>query len=340
MRWSQLGHHDIGGPPVEVRVPLECATSVKPPQVRQNPGADRRQPWRHQCVARWSRGRGARQATSMSRLLQARRPEGPNAQPIEQNEHAMLRHLMRPATYVRSMTLVVVLWHVLAIRIGNEVILPRPSQVLSSFHHLIVDGTLQEAAYASVSRLAITLIVSSSVAVLLGILMGLSDTVRDVIDPVVEMLRPISSIVWIPLWLTMYGIGDTLPIFIIFYVSFFPLLLNTVAGVRGVGPTLSRAAESMGAGRVTVVRKVVLPAALPTILTGARLALAGGWMAMIAAELVGTTSGLGFLVMFYGSLLRTADMIAVITTIAVLGYLSDLALRRLKRALTPWAVSQ
>jgi ABC-type nitrate/sulfonate/bicarbonate transport system permease component len=121
------------------------------------------------------------------------------------------------------------------------------------------------------------------------------------------------------------------------YVALFPILLNTLSGVRQTDPTLIRAAQTMGVGRWVVVRQVVLPAALPSVLVGMRLAGGACWSALVAAELVGAPSGLGFAIEWYRQLLMTPKVIAFIAVIALLGYLTDRGLRYLQRRLTPWA---
>ena len=167
--------------------------------------------------------------------------------------------------------------------------------------------------------------------------MGLSRSADRFLDPVVELLRPISGIAWIPLGLFIFGVGDVLPVFIMVYVAFFPLLLNTISGVRNVDQRLVNAARTMGVHGWPLMRQVIVPAALPTIMVGFRLAFAGAWAAVIAAELIGAPSGLGFAIEWYRQLLMTPKVFAFIVVIGVVGYLCDLALRALQRRLTPWA---
>ena len=186
-------------------------------------------------------------------------------------------------------------------------------------------------------RLGIALVVATILAVPLGFLMGLSRTADSFIDPVVELLRPISGIAWIPLGLFIFGVGDVLPVFIMVYVAFFPLLLNTVAGVRNVDQRLVNASRTMGIHGWPLMRRVIVPAALPTIMVGFRLAFAGAWAAVIAAELIGAPSGLGFAIEWYRQLLMSPKVFAFIVLIGIIGYLCDLALRALQRKLTPWA---
>jgi ABC-type nitrate/sulfonate/bicarbonate transport system permease component len=137
------------------------------------------------------------------------------------------------------------------------------------------------------------------------------------------------SILW-------FGIGDTQNEFIIFLAAFFPMLLNTVSGVQGVDTNLIRAAESHGANRWNVFWTVVLRGALPTIFVGARIGLGIGWMALVAAELVAATSGLGFLINNARNVFRTDHVVLGMAVIGILGLAMDFALRRLARLLMPW----
>ena len=172
----------------------------------------------------------------------------------------------------------------------------------------------------------------------LGLLMGLSRKLDDAIDPTIELFRPISGIAWIPLALFIFGIGNALPVFIMTYAAFFPILLGTVAGVRGVDRRLIDAARTMGVSRRTIVTRVVVPAALPSLMVALRLGVASAWTAVIAAELIGAPSGLGYAVEWYRELLMTPQVMAFIAMIGVLGYLGDSMVRALARWLTPWSV--
>ena len=160
---------------------------------------------------------------------------------------------------------------------------------------------------------------------------------KAMIDPVVELVRPIPGIAWIPIGLFFLGIGNSLPIFIIAYVAFFPIVLNTVEGVSATDMVLVRAARTMGVSNSVVIWRVVLPGSVPKILTGIRISAAGAWMALIAAELIGAPSGLGFAIQWYGSLFETPSMLAVIIAVSLLGFCSDIALRVIQRRLTPWS---
>ena len=238
---------------------------------------------------------------------------------------------------LRSFVLFFLGWWGLAAWIDSPIQLPTPLAVFSALQYLAGDGELFDNVSVSFVRLLISLCLAFVLAVPLGFLMGLSERVNAYIDPTVEMLRPISGIAWIPLGLFIFGIGDELPIFIMTYVAFFPMLLNTVAGVRGTDQKLLAAARTMGVAQARIIRRVVLPGALPTIMVGVRIAFASSWAATIAAELIGAPSGLGFAIEWYRQLLMSPKVFAYIIAISAVGYTCDLALRLLQRQLTPWA---
>jgi ABC-type nitrate/sulfonate/bicarbonate transport system permease component len=238
---------------------------------------------------------------------------------------------------LRAFAVFFLLWWALHLWNGNPLQLPSPMKVFEALWGLLRGGEIAEHASVSTLRMLLALSLSIAVAVPLGFLMGRSKRTEQYIDPLVEMLRPISGIAWLPLALFIFGVGDTLPVFIMFYVGFFPILLNTVAGVRQTDPRLLSAARTMGIGRLPLLIHVLVPSALPTVMVGIRLAFAASWAAIVAAELIGAPSGLGFAIEWYRQLLMTPRVFAFILAIGVVGYLCDLGLRALQRRLTPWA---
>lgn len=240
---------------------------------------------------------------------------------------------------LRALAVFGLLWWGVAAWNGNPLQLPDPLRVGAALLELARDGELLEHATISLGRLALSLVIALALALPLGLAMGLSRRVEAWVDPSVELLRPISGIAWIPLALFIFGVGNALPVFIMAYVAFFPLLLNTVAGVRAVDPRLLAAARTMGLAPRAIVRHVVLPAALPSMVVGLRLAFAGAWAAVVAAELIGAPAGLGFAIEWYRQLLMTPKVFAFIVLIGVLGLLCDAALRAAQRRLTPWSLA-
>lgn len=239
--------------------------------------------------------------------------------------------------YLRTMSVFVALWWLIAGMTDNPLLLPDPGAVALAAYNVALEGELLGEAFVSIARLLLALAIAAAIAAPLGLAMGLSRRLEAYVDPVVEILRPISGIAWIPLALFIFGVGQALPVFIMAYTATFPILLGAVAGVKGVDPRLMRAARTMGLGRGAIVRRVLLPAALPSLLVSLRLGVASAWTAVIAAELVGAPNGLGYAISWYRELLVTPKMMAFIAMVGVGGYLCDLALRRVSRALTPWA---
>jgi ABC-type nitrate/sulfonate/bicarbonate transport system permease component len=239
----------------------------------------------------------------------------------------------------RALAVFVLLWWALAAWKDNPIQLPGPDRVGLALLDLARKGELVEHATVSVAQLLLSLGLALLLAVPLGLAMGLSPRLEAWVDPAVELLRPISDIAWIPLALFIFGVGNALPVFIMTYVAFFPLLLNTVAGVRGVDRRLLDAARTMGLPPRAMLRHVVLPSALPSMVVGLRLAFAGAWAAVVAAELIGAPTGLGFAIEWYRQLLMSPKVFAFIALIGVLGLVGDAGLRALQRRLMPWSAA-
>ncbi|TDE14988.1 ABC transporter permease [Jiangella asiatica] len=228
-------------------------------------------------------------------------------------------------------------WQLAAGSIANAALLPPPARVASALGEHIADGQLLNNAVASLGRLAMGFIIAVVVGAPLGVLMALSRAANDFIEPVVEIIRPISGIAWIPLALIVLGVSQALPVFIIAYVAIFPIMLNTAAACRGVSQGLLRAARVLGLSRSAIIRHVVLPAAVVGVMTGARLGAGGAWLALVAAEFIGAPDGLGFSIWYFAGIIQTAEMIAYICVTGFGGYVTDRALRLLQRRLTPWS---
>lgn len=229
-----------------------------------------------------------------------------------------------------------IVWQLVAQAIDSPVLIPSPLAVAVAFYHLMQSGTLFNDSAVSLGRIAIGYGMALVVGIGFGIFMGLIPLVRDLVEPVVELFRPISGIAWIPLALIMFGIGSFLPIYIVFYGSVFPIILNTMSGILLSDPSLKRAALTMGVSRWVIVRQVFLPSALPMIFTGARIAIGLAWMSIVAGELLGSSTGLGYAIGWYQELLQTPNMVAIIVAVGVLGYVSDLLVRLLESTFMPW----
>jgi ABC-type nitrate/sulfonate/bicarbonate transport system permease component len=278
-------------------------------------------------------------AMHLTKVSQAGAPEVRATKAPAAPGHGPVRRAMRQRWFIaiRTFAVFIAFWYAVYLWNDNPLQLPSPLAVASALWDLAASGELFEHASISTSRLLLALCVSIVLAVPLGFWMGLSRTAEAYIDPVVELLRPISGIAWLPLALFIFGIGNTLPVFIMVYVGFFPIVLNTIAGVRQVDPKLISAAQTMGVSRGAMLRHVLVPGALPVVMVGIRLAFAASWAAIVAAELIGSPSGLGFAIEWYRQMLMTPKVFGFIAVIGLVGYLCDVALRALQRKLTPWS---
>lgn len=241
-----------------------------------------------------------------------------------------------------TLTVVLALWWlVTALQLITPLFLPAPQQVL---HQLLViasaqgfmDATLWQHLAASLGRILLALLAAVLIGVPTGIAMGLSPTVRGILDPLIELYRPVPPLAYLPLMVIWFGIGETAKILLIYLAIFAPVALATLQGVRSVQQVRLRAAQSLGASRWQLLYLVILPSALPEILTGLRIGLGVGWSTLVAAELIAATRGLGFMVQSAGEFLATDVVLAGILVIALIAFGLELGLRTLQRRLTPW----
>lgn len=238
-------------------------------------------------------------------------------------------------------TLVVLLavwWAVAAQQWVSPLFLPPPGQVLEKLITIagpqgFMDATLWQHLGASLTRILVALLAAVIIGVPVGIAMGLSPTVRGILDPLIELYRPVPPLAYLPLMVIWFGIGETSKILLIYLAIFAPVAMSALAGVKSAQQVRIRAAQSLGASRAQVLLFVILPGALPEILTGLRIGLGVGWSTLVAAELIAATRGLGFMVQSAGEFLATD---VVLAGIAVIAFGLELGLRALQRRLTPW----
>ena len=214
--------------------------------------------------------------------------------------------------------------------------LPRPTAVLETLVQLWQTGGLWNHLIPSLQRLLIGAALGISVGISLGVLIGLFSYVRAGLVPLVAALFPIPKIALLPLFVIWFGIDETSKVLLIFLACFAPLAMSAQAGVRSVTIEQINAAYSMGASPWQVVRHVVIPAALPDILTGMRIAIGFGWTTLVAAEMVAANTGLGQMVLNASNFLRTDIVIMGIVVIGVVAYGFDLLMRWIERKLVPW----
>lgn len=239
------------------------------------------------------------------------------------------------------LVLLTVWWAVAALQLISPLFLPPPEQVLQKLIAIagpqgFMDATLWQHLSASLARILVALLAAVFIGVPVGIAMGLNATVRGILDPIIELYRPVPPLAYLPLMVIWFGIGETSKILLIYLAIFAPVAMSALAGVKSAQQVRLRAAQSLGASRRQVLWYVILPGALPEILTGLRIGLGVGWSTLVAAELIAATRGLGFMVQSAGEFLATDVVLAGIAVIAIIAFVLELGLRALQRRLTPW----
>lgn len=232
-------------------------------------------------------------------------------------------------------------WLVARLELISPLFLPPPAQVLQQLVTLagpqgFMDATLWQHLAASLQRILIALAAATLCGVTVGLAMGLSPTLRGMLDPLIELYRPVPPLAYLPLMVIWFGIGETSKVLLIYLAIFAPVAMATLAGVQGARQVRLRAARALGANRWQVLWYVIVPGALPDMLTGLRIGLGVGWSTLVAAELIAATRGVGFMVQAAGEFLATDVVLAGILVIALIAFTLELGLRALQRRLTPW----
>ena len=244
---------------------------------------------------------------------------------------------------ISVLTLIVLLtawWAATAGQWIDPLFLPPPAAVLEKGWLLMtkgyMDSTLWQHLGASLQRIGLALGIAVLTAIPVGIAIGHNRIARGIFDPLIEFYRPIPPLAYLPLIVIWCGIGEFSKVLLIYLAIFAPIAISTATGVRTVDPTKLRAAQSLGATRWQLIRHVILPSALPEILTGVRIGLGVGWSTLVAAELSAATSGLGFMVQSAAQFLVTDVVVLGILVIALIAFAMEMGLRALQRKLVPW----
>jgi NitT/TauT family transport system permease protein len=213
----------------------------------------------------------------------------------------------------------------------HSVIFPTPWQVVTGTGELIKDGTLFMHIGASLMRVGIGFSLAVLVAVPLGLWLGWVKSAYSTLNPLFQILRPISPIAWIPIAILWFGVGNASPIYLIFISSVFPMIVQTTAGVHTIERRYLRAAQNFGVSRYTLFRQVVIPAVLPQIIVGMRIGLGVAWLVVVAAEMIALHSGLGYLIIDSRNAGNRYDLvIAGMIIIGLIGLMLDGVMRLLE----------
>ncbi len=212
-----------------------------------------------------------------------------------------------------------------------ESIIPTPWQTLTGMEKPVSDGTLLRYAIASVYRVAVGFGIATAIGIPLGLWTGWSLRMRQALNPLVQAMRPISPIAWIPLAVVWFGVKDAAAIFLIALASFFPILTGTMTAVRAIPLVYVRSAQNFGLKGLELFRRVVFPACLPQIITSLRLALGIAWMVIVAAEMIAVDSGLGYLIMDARNANNYEPVVGSMIAIGLIGISLDFLMQRLER---------
>lgn len=236
--------------------------------------------------------------------------------------------------------LLFVWWLVTAMGWVKPLFVPSPGAILTKFADVWQNGFTNtpflEHVAVSTARVFGAFLLACAIGIPLGIAMGMSPLVRGIFDPPIEFYRPIPPLAYLPLMIIWFGIGETSKVLLIFLSVFAPVALGARAGVRSAAIEQIHAAYSFGASRWQVMRHVILPSALPEILTAMRIGIGFGWTTLVAAEMVAATEGLGYMVLSASQFLQTSTVIMGIVVIAAIAYAFDLLMRWIERKAVPW----
>lgn len=228
-------------------------------------------------------------------------------------------------------------WTLASFRLASDVLLPPPLAVLKTYGELIADGSLALDVRASIVRVFAGFLIASILAVPLALLLAYSRILRGLVMPLIALIRPIPPIAWIPLAILWMGLGDPPSYFITAVAAFFPIFLNSFAGGTSLQEEHVNAARSLGAKPAALLLTVMLPSALPMIVTGLRIGLGQAWMAVVTAELIAAQSGLGYMIQISRLNLETARVLVGMTVIGLLGAVMIGLLGAIeKRVIVPW----
>lgn len=229
------------------------------------------------------------------------------------------------------------IWH-MAATLGwlNRAVFPGPTEVVNVAASLIERGQLQHHLWVSVQRVALGFGIGASIGLFLGVVLGLSRNLRQIFDLSLQMVRTVPHLALVPLMIFWFGIGEEPRILLVALGVVFSVYINTAAGIRGVDPKLVELGRSYGLSNLQLVAKVILPGALPQILTGIRYALGVAWLTLVVAETIASREGLGFLVQDARELLRLDVIVLVILIYALAGWFCDFVTRLIEARLLKW----
>ena len=218
----------------------------------------------------------------------------------------------------------------------NPTILPAPTDIWAGFLLMLSDGTLANYVGVSLMRVFEGYLLGGGVGLVLGLILGLSRKLEAVANLFIGLLRPIPPIAWIPVLILAFGIGEESKVLVIAIGSFWSLLLNTIEGVRAADHKLIELSRVLVKDRRTVLTKIILPSAVPSIVTGARLGMSRAWGCVVTAEMIAASAGLGYLIQYARELSQPALMFVGVAMIGLIGLVIDAVMMAVQKKLTYW----
>jgi len=257
------------------------------------------------------------------------KPGLPQAPLLRRASFSRLRASINPGRYrgillsAASLVLAFLIWQLLSTFIFNPFLIPPPLEVIRTAIPMMMSGEIFADVSISMSRILVGFFSGSLIGVIFGVLLGRIRVLHDLLDPIMELLRYLSPTAMIPIAVIWFGIGEMSKYFLIFWGTFFIVLINTTAGVWRAPITRQRAAECLGANRLQIFLMVLIPSAVPYIVTGMRVAMASSFMSIIPAEILAADSGIGYLLQKSSMLLQTNRIFVALLTICILGFAVD-----------------
>jgi len=228
------------------------------------------------------------------------------------------------------------IWHLSALSYDSDLLLSPPMKTLSALWRSIQDVSVLKNLILTLRRVLTGFGIACVVGLPLGFAMGTSKALFQFFDPLISTIRQVPMMAWVPLTIIWFGLGDGPTLFLIAIVGIFPVILNTIAGVKSISPTYYHAARSMGSGSWSIFRRIIIPASLPDILTGMRLCMGMGWMSVICAEFIATSAGFGFAMVDAQTRMETDTLLALMIMGATVGFTIDKTIRFVESRVTRW----
>ena len=244
-----------------------------------------------------------------------------------------MKKLLSLKNVVVSVAILILIWQILfSVSSYNKALFPSPKMAFDALIEMISNGRLFENIRTSMFRFAVGYSISVVSAVILGLILGRIPKFFQYVNPVLQLLRPISPTAWMPFIVLLFGIGDVPAIVIIFIAAFFPVLLSTVSAVGNIDPVYLKVSKNFGIKQPALTWKVIFPAAFPQIANGIHLALGTAWIFLVAGEMVGAQSGLGYQIIDARNNIRADILLATILVIGIIGILLDGILKIIEKA--------